>query len=410
MPTTKIEFEGSHGTKIAAAIDWPQGKATAFALFAHCFTCSKDLFSSRRVSAALTEHGFAVLRFDFTGLGKSEGDFADTNFSSNVGDLIAAAKWLETNHKAPALLVGHSLGGAAVLAAMPEITSVKAVATIGAPASAEHVLHLFSGGLDEIQKNNEAVVNIGGRPFKIKNQFIEDASSVNMTSQIARIKAAKLILHSPIDATVGIENAETIFKTAKHPKSFVSLDDADHLLSKKEDAEYAACVIGAWATKFVELPEEPEKPEGHVLVSESGEGTYHLNINASGHHFHADEPASVGGTDRGATPYDLLGAALGSCTTITLRMYANRKKLPVTFIETLVSHDKCHAEDSAADAAADGAKKGAKLDVFTRRIRLVGDLTDEQRERMLQIADLCPVHKTLESTGVVKSELIPNDN
>jgi len=401
MTSTQVEFRGSQGVNISASIDWPQGAVRAFALFAHCFTCSKDLFASKRVSQALTEHGFAVLRFDFTGLGRSEGEFADTNFSSNVGDLRAAADWLSQTHKAPSLLVGHSLGGAAVLAVAPDIASIRAVATIGAPASADHVLHLFAGDLDEIRANDEAVVDIGGRPFRVKSQFLEDASRINMAKAIVSSRAAKLILHAPLDAIVGIDNAEAIFLSAKHPKSFVSMDDADHLLTNKADAEYAADVIAAWASRFVPALPKPEKPEGHVLVSESGQGLYHLDINASGHHFNADEPVSVGGTDRGATPYDLLGAALGACTTITLRMYANRKKWPVSLIETEVSHDKCHAKDCASENAT------GKLDVFERRIRLVGELTDEQRERMLKIADMCPVHKTLESTAVVKSELIP---
>lgn len=403
MASTKVEFEGSQGAPLAAAIDWPQGEVRAFALFAHCFTCSKDLFASRRVSNALTTHGFAVLRFDFTGLGRSGGDFANTNFSSNSADLVAAADWLAKTHSAPSLLVGHSLGGAAVLAVAAEIESVKAVATIGAPADAEHVLHNFSAGLDEIRAKGEAMVTIGGRKFSVKSQFLDDIAGQKLTDNIAKSRAAKLVLHSPIDQTVGIENAEAIFKAAKHPKSFVSLDQADHLLSKKQDAIYAANVIAAWASRYTHEPQEPLKPEGHVVTSESGEGKFHVNINASGHRLSADEPESVGGTNRGPTPYDLLGAALGACTTITLRMYADRKKLPVSFIETIVDHEKRHAEDSAAE----GEASSAKIDVFTRRIKIVGDLSEEQRQRMLQIADICPVHKTLERNAVVNSELLP---
>lgn len=401
MPATKVTFENGQGQTIAAAIDWPQGETQAFAIFAHCFTCSKDLFASRHVSNELTTHGIAVMRFDFTGLGRSHGEFSDTNFTSNISDLVAAADWLAQNHTAPTLLVGHSLGGAAVLAAAPEIESVKAVATIGAPASAEHVLHQFDASLEEIRAKGEATVSIGGRPFPVKIQFIDDVSGDRLTGRVTAGKAAKLILHSPIDAIVGIENAELIFKAARHPKSFVSLDSADHLLSQKSDAIYVATIIASWASRFIASPKEPLKPEGHVAVVESGEGAFHLNINASGHALTADEPESVGGTNRGPTPYDLLCAALGACTTITLRMYATRKKMAVDEIETQVDHDKEHA----ADAHEEGAKN-AKIDVFTRRIKITGDLTTEERERMLQIADLCPVHKTMEKSSIVRSELI----
>jgi len=403
MPSTKIWFEGSQGARLSAAIDWPLGETKAFAIFAHCFTCSKDLFATKRVSNALTSHGFAVLRFDFTGLGNSDGEFANTNFSSNTADLKAAADWLAANHKSPSLLVGHSLGGTAVLAIASEIESVKTIATIGAPSSTEHVLKNFADHLEEIHAKGEAMVEIGGRAFSVTSQFLEDVSGHKLADRIAKSRAAKLVMHSPVDAQVGIENAEEIFKAAKHPKSFISLDSANHLLTKKGDAIYAANVIAAWASRFIPEPEKPLKPEGHVTAAESGEGKFHLNIDVSGHRLTADEPESVGGTNRGPTPYDLLCAALGACTTITLRMYADRKKLPVTLIETEVDHKKHHAKDSALE----GAGASARIDVFTRRIKLVGELNQEQRERMLQIANLCPVHKTLEQSSVVKSELLP---
>jgi uncharacterized OsmC-like protein/alpha/beta superfamily hydrolase len=401
MAATKVTFENPQGEIISAAIDWPQGETQAFAIFAHCFTCSKDLFASRHVSNELTTHGIAVMRFDFTGLGRSQGAFEDTNFTSNISDIVAAADWLADKYSAPTLLVGHSLGGAAVLAAAPEIESVKAVATIGAPASAEHVLHQFDASLEEIRANGVATVDIGGRPFPVKSQFIDDVSGDRLTGRVTAGKAAKLILHSPLDAIVGIENAELIFKAARHPKSFISLDNADHLLSQKSDAIYVATIIASWASRFIALPKEPLKAEGHVAAVESGEGPYHLNINASGHALTADEPESVGGTNRGPTPYDLLCAALGACTTITLRMYATRKKMAVDEIETQVDHDKEHASDAHEEG-----KKGAKVDVFTRRIKIIGDIDEDQRARMLQIADLCPVHKTLEKNAHVRSELI----
>lgn len=398
----RIEFPGALGNPLAAAIDWPKGPTQAFAIYAHCFTCSKDFFASHRISNALTAHGIAVLRFDFTGLGKSGGAFADTSFSSNAGDIVAAADWLKTNHQAPSLLVGHSFGGAAVLAAAPRIETVRAVASLAAPASVDHVLKVFSRSAEEIRSLEQAEVDIGGRPFTVGRQFIDDIAGTKLTDEIARLRAALLVMHSPTDDRVGIENAEAIFKAARHPKSFVSLADADHLLSDHADAIYVADVIAAWASRYVPRRSDGIVDEGHVVVTESGEGPYHLDINASGHALSADEPEDVGGTNRGATPYDLLSAALGACTTITLRMYANRKKLDVTSIETRVSHSKRHAADSAE--VAEG--QSVPVDHFAREIRIDGAIDDAQRQRMLQIADLCPVHKTLERTSRVESQLL----
>lgn len=397
----KVEFTGALGEPLAAAIDWPKGATRAFAIHAHCFTCSKDLFASRRVANALTAHGFAVLRFDFTGLGQSGGDFANTSFSSSAADLIAAAEWLQERHRAPALMVGHSLGGAAVLAAATEIASVRAVATIGAPASIDHVLRSLSGGVEEIRAHGEAEVDIGGRPFTLRRQFLDDAEATKLTDKIATLRAATLVMHSPTDQQVGIENAEAIFKALLHPKSFVSLDDADHLLTRHQDAIYAAAVIAAWASRYIPADRTAIEDEGHVVVSESGEGPYHLDINASGHALTADEPVALGGTNRGATPYDLLCAALGACTTITLRMYANRKNLPVSFIETRVMHHKHHADDS--DRAA--GEHAFRADHFIREIRIEGDVSADERQRMLEIADRCPVHRTLETPSHVESRL-----
>ncbi len=400
-PPEKVEFTGALGEPLAAAIDWPKGPTRAFAIYAHCFTCSKDLFASRRVSNALTAHGLAVLRFDFTGLGQSGGDFANTSFTSSAADLIAAAQWLAAAHQAPALLVGHSLGGTAVLAAATEIASVKAVATIGAPASAEHVLRNFSGGLEEIRARGEAEIDIGGRPFTIRKQFLDDAEATRLTDKIAALRAATLVMHAPTDQQVGIENAEAIFKALRHPKSFVSLDDADHLLTRHEDAIYAADVIAAWASRYMPAGRAEVEDEGDVVASESGEGPYHLNINASGHAFTADEPVAMGGTNRGASPYDILCAALGACTTITLRMYANRKRLPVDFIETRVMHHKHHADDSGEAAG----EHDYRADHFIREIRIDGELSAQERQRMLEIAERCPVHKTLETPSRVDSRL-----
>ena len=393
----KVKFEGALGEQLAASISWPHGQTRAFAIFAHCFSCSKEFVASRRLANALSEHGFAVLRFDFTGLGSSDGDFADTNFSSNANDLIAAAKWLEENFDAPALLVGHSLGGAAVLSVANKIPSVKAIATIGAPASPEHVLHLFKEDLQTIEAEGQATVDLGGRPFKIKSQFLDDVREHNVDAELKSYRGGLLVLHSPIDQTVGVENAEVIFKAAKHPKSFICLDDADHLLTNLDHASYAAEVIGAWAERFVPSDKEQLVDEGHTVAAESGEGKYHLDVNASGHHLTIDEPVNVGGTDRGPTPYDLLAAALGGCTTITLRMYADRKNWPVTHIETIVDHEKRHAKDCEEC----GEGHTGRVDVFTRKIHIEGELSVDQRARMLEIADKCPVHKTLEKSSVV---------
>ncbi|MCZ4271135.1 bifunctional alpha/beta hydrolase/OsmC family protein [Maritalea porphyrae] len=398
---TKVEFDSAMGEQLAAAISWPRGKTRAFAIFAHCFSCSKDFVASRRVANALTEHGFAVLRIDFTGLGKSGGDFSDTNFSTNVQDLVAAANWLTDNYDAPALLVGHSLGGAAVLAAAPELASVKAVATIGAPANAVHVLQQFSCSVEEIEQNGEGEIDLGGRPFVVKKQFLDDVRTFDLPAQIKKFRGAKLILHSPLDRVVSVENAERIFKAAMHPKSFVSLDDADHLLTKLEHASYAAQVIAAWAERYIPSVAEKADTEGHVIAAESGEGKYHLHVDASGHPLTIDEPIAVGGSDRGPTPYDLLAAALGGCTTLTLRMYADRKKWPVNHIETRVEHAKHHAKD--CEECARGHE--GRVDVFKRFIHIEGELDKEQRHRMLEIADKCPVHRTLEQSSIIRTLL-----
>lgn len=252
MKVERTEFLGSDGHKLAARIDSPDGPVLAFALFAHCFTCGKDVFAASRIAQALTDHGIAVLRFDFTGLGASEGEFANTNFSSNLADLIGAANHLRESYLAPALLIGHSLGGAAVLAAAGDIPEVRAIVTIGAPSDPAHVSGLFRDQLEEIEANGEAQVQLSGRPFRIKRQFLVDASEHNLTEKIAHLRKALLVMHSPIDKTVDIANALQIFTAAKHPKSFISLDDADHLLSRKSDAIYVAKMIAAWSGRYIE--------------------------------------------------------------------------------------------------------------------------------------------------------------
>lgn len=404
----KITFTGALGEPLAARLDLPDGPPKAFALFAHCFTCNKDIFAASRIAQGLVAHGIAVLRFDFTGLGASEGEFANTNFSSNVGDLVAAAAYLRDAHEAPRIVIGHSLGGAAVLAAAPQIPEAQAICTVAAPADPAHVAHHFSGARDEIVTEGEAEVLLVGRPFRIKKQFLDDIEATKLEGAIGGMRKALLVFHSPTDATVGIENAEQIYRAAKHPKSFVSLDDADHLLSRKADAIYVADVIAAWTTRYVDLVAAdagstagPQAEPGTVVVREAkGEGRFANDINVGGQFpLRADEPPSVGGGNTGPTPYGFLMSALGACTTMTMRMYADRKKWPIKRLSVTLSHDKIHAEDCAECETTEG-----KLDEIKRVITIEGDLNAEQHAKMMEIADKCPVHRTLHSEVRILTE------
>ena len=401
MATIKrVSFEGGRGADLAARLEMPPGPVRACALFAHCFTCSKDIFAARRIAAGLAEKGIAVLRFDFTGLGNSGGDFASTDFSSNVADLIRAADYLRETFRAPDIVIGHSLGGAAVLAAAGEIAEVRAVATIGAPADADHVIENFAAHVDDIERDGTAEVTLGGRQFTIRREFLQDLRAQAVTDRVAAMKKPLMVMHAPFDDVVGIDNASRIFMAAKHPKSFVSLDSADHLLSKREDADYAAEIIAAWASRYIPDTEVSQPDSGVVRVEETGGGTYQNRVAVGSHGFLADEPTSVGGLDSGPTPYDLLGAALGTCTSMTLRMYANRKKLAVNRISVDISHDKIHAAD-CEECSDDTRAGGGRIDRFERLISIDADIDDATRARMLEIADLCPVHKTLEAGAVV---------
>ena len=391
----RITFTGSQGDDLAARLDRPVGPVRATAVFAHCFTCSKDIAAASRISRALTGHGIAVLRFDFTGLGHSGGEFGNTNFSSNIEDLVRAAGWLRENLEAPSLLVGHSLGGAAVLAVADRIPEAKAMATIGAPSDPAHLQHLLPTDVDEIGEDAEVEVDIAGRAFTIRRQFIDDIRSYDLETSLQSQRRALLVLHSPADDTVDIEHASRIFMAAHHPKSFVSLDKADHLLSRRDDAVYAADVIAAWADRYVEPPPDSDvlhAAEGEVVVRETGDGKFQTAVAAGRHALVADEPTSVGGQDTGPTPYGLLLAALGSCTSMTLRLYAEHKGLALERVGVRLRHDKIHAEDCA-----DCETRSGKIDSIEREITLKGDLTDEQRARLLEIADKCPVHRTLHS-------------
>jgi uncharacterized OsmC-like protein/pimeloyl-ACP methyl ester carboxylesterase len=406
MPQSeKIEFQGALGDTLAARLELPNGKPRAYALFAHCFSCSKDIHAASRVARRLAREGIAVLRFDFTGLGQSEGDFANTNFSSNIADLVKAAEHLASEYEAPAILIGHSLGGAAVIAAAHRIPSVKAVATIGAPADAEHITDQFAASLDEINENGEATVSLAGRPFKIKQQFLDDIAGHTLEEAVGNLKASILICHSPIDQTVSIENASRLFVAARHPKSFLSLDSADHLLTRESDAVHVADVISAWAERYVAadpLPAPPKPVRDGVVVQETGLGKFQNWVVNQDFSLLADEPVSVGGDNSGMTPYGYVSAGLAACTSMTIRMYARHKKLPLDRVTVTVVHNKSHAED--CESCERG--KDAKIDVFDKTIRLEGGLDEAQRQRLLEIADRCPVHKTLHSEVKVRSRLV----
>ena len=405
MPRKNLRFTNDAGDALAAILDTPDIAPVAYALFAHCFTCSKNLKAANHLSRALCDAGIAVLRFDFTGLGQSEGDFADTSFSSNVQDLIAAARFMEKEYAAPHLLIGHSLGGTAVLRAAGDIPSAVAVATIGSPATPSHVGHLFGDSRAAIERDGEACVTLGGREFRVKKSFIDDLEDHPMPESIASLRKALLIMHAPLDDTVEVENAGALFAHAKHPKSFVSLDKADHLLSRETDSQYAGRVLAAWASRFLPDPDVAQETQTEdsgpdEVVATTPAGGFRTELAVAGHAMIADEPVAYGGTNLGPTPYDYLGAALASCTTMTLQMYARHKNLDLQSANVRVRHQKVHAKDCT-----DCETESGKIDEFRRVLELTGDLSDAQRQRMLEIADRCPVHRTLHSEVKVRTEL-----
>ena len=396
MRSEKFVFPNSTGDSLAAVLDLPLGKPTAYALFAHCFTCGKDNLAAKRIAERLTCHGIAVLRFDFTGLGASEGEFANTHFSSNVDDLVAAADHLRKTHEAPAILIGHSLGGAAVLAASHRIPEARAVVTIAAPYDPGHVTGLFKEQVETIRAQGEVEVELAGRPFHIRREFLDDVAERKLDACLATLRKALLVFHSPTDELVGIYNASHIFGAAKHPKSFVSLAGADHLLSQKDDAVYVANVIAAWADRYLDRPEvmtESQVLEGLVLVRETHAGKFQQEILTGPHRLLADEPVKLGGLDSGPGPYDFLLAGLGACTSMTIRLYADFKKIPLKNVSVQLNHEKkIHTKDCE-----DCENKVTKVDHIDRAITLEGPLDAAQRAKLMEIADKCPVHRTLTS-------------
>ncbi len=408
MPRIEAVFQNPQGESLSGLLEIPSGAIKSYALFAHCFTCSKDNPAAARIALALAERGIAVLRFDFTGLGNSKGDFSDTNFSSNLQDLLAAARYLEQQYAAPALLIGHSLGGSAVLAVAQDLPSVKAVITIGAPATASHVKHLFADSFRELQDKQSVSVELAGRNFKIKRQFIDDLEKYNSVEHIRALGKALLIFHAPLDNIVSIDEAARIYTAARHPKSFVSLDHADHLLTSSEDSRYVAEVLSAWASRYLTTDRIAAKPDdtgrppveqGSVIVRERDK-KFTREILTQHHRLISDEPIAMDGADLGLNPYELLLAALGSCTSMTLRMYANHKQIDLQDIVVKLHHSRVHAEDCA------GCEKQMLLDVITRSIQLTGNLSDQQRTRLLEIANMCPVHKTLQNKIQIKTDLM----
>ena len=397
MPNERFQFPGAEGQQLAAALELPEGQPLAYALFAHCFTCGKDVLAAKRIAVALAAKGIAVLRFDFTGLGSSEGDFANSTFSSNVADLVRAADHLRETRKAPAILIGHSLGGAAVLAAAAQIPDAKCVVTIAAPSDPAHVTGLFADRITDIRRHGDVEVSLAGRPFHIKREFLDDIAEHNLMDHVAKLHKALLIMQSPTDDTVGIDNATRIFVAAKHPKSFVSLAGADHLLSDRRDSMYAADVIAAWAERYLDpvapvAAAEFGKEPRNVIVRETRNSKFQQTVSIGPHRLLADEPVAAGGEDSGPGPYDFLLAGLGACTSMTMRLYADRKSLPLERVTVTLKHSKIHAEDCA-----ECETKAGMLDQIDRTIAMEGTLDAEQRGKLMEIADKCPVHRTLTS-------------
>ncbi|WP_396603022.1 alpha/beta fold hydrolase [Algibacter sp. R77976] len=405
MSSIKLNIKNKKGHKLQAYLELPvDQKPHYYAIFAHCFTCSSTLGAVRNISKSLTSHGFGVLRFDFTGLGRSEGEFSESHFSANVDDLLAVNEYLKAHYKAPSLLVGHSLGGAAVIVAASKLENIKAVATVGAPASVSHVTHLFSHGIEEVKQKGEVEVNIGGRPFKINEEFVQDFGKIDLPEITKNLRKPLLIMHAPFDRVVGIENAHKLYHDAHHPKSFVSLDDADHLLSNVKDSRYVGNMIGTWVQRYFETEDNTMlDTKGEQLVAHLNlvEDNFTTSIQTKKHNFVADEPASIGGDDFGPSPYDYLSAGLAACTVMTLKMYAQRKKWDLQEVYAYITYSKKHSDDLLLDL-----DKPTRIDHLQKRLKFIGNLDEQQKTRLKEIASKCPVHKTLQSEVIIETELI----
>jgi putative redox protein len=393
----RFDFTNKQGKQLSGRLELPESPS-AFAVFAHCFTCSKNVKAATHISRSLAKQGIGVLRFDFTGLGNSEGDFSSANYSTNLSDIVAAADELGRQHEAPRILIGHSLGGTACMHVAARLDSVQAVCTIGSPATPDNVIKLFSNQIDESSDTDEFDVQLAGRPFRIQKQFIDDLRTASDEGFLLRGKSA-LIFHSPQDELVELDHARRIYEGLKHPKSFISLDGADHLLTDPADAAYVADTIGAWVSRYVGSTENTQSDSnsatrhhdlahGEVLVRQSDGFTH--DVFTADHHIHADEPTSVGGANKGMTPYDLLLAGLGACTSMTLKIYAEHKKIPLEHVEVRLRNQKIHAEDCASCESDSG-----KVDSIEKEIFVKGDLTPAQVKRMGEIADRCPVYRTI---------------
>ena len=405
MRNEKLKILNKKGINLQAFLELPANQnPNYFAIFAHCFTCSSSLNAVKHVSRALTNDGFGVVRFDFTGLGRSEGEFADSHFSSNVDDLIAVNDFLVKNYKAPSLLVGHSLGGAAVLVAASKLENIKAVATIGAPATVDHVKHLFSHGIEEVKQKGEVEVNIGGRPFRIDEEFVADFDKTDLPAIVTLLRKPLLIMHSPIDTIVGIKNAERLYHNAHHPKSFITLDKADHLLSNSRDSQYVGEVIGAWVKRYFEpVTNKMLDTDGEQLVAHLNivEDKFTTTLQTAKHSLIADEPEQIGGDDFGPSPYDFLSASLAACTVMTLKLYAERKKWDLQEVYAYITYSKKHSDDLMIDI-----NEPKRIDHLMKKLSFVGNLDDAQKQRLKEIASRCPVHRTLQSEVVIDTELI----
>ena len=405
MKTTKLGIPNKKGLKLQAYLELPANqKPNNFAIFAHCFSCNSNFKATKNISRSLTNHGFGVLRFDFTGLGKSEGAFADSHFSANVEDLIDVHNYLETHYKAPSLLIGHSLGGAAVIVAASKLKNIKAVATIGAPATVGHVTHLFSHEPKDITEKGAIEVNIGGRPFKINEDFVADFSKTDLPKIIKELRKPILIMHAPFDKIVSIENAHEIYHNAHHPKSFVSLDAADHLLTNTSDSIYVGNMIGTWAERYFETEENKMiSSKGEQLVAHLNilEDNFTTSIQTKKHSFIADEPENIGGDDFGPSPYDFLSAGLAACTVMTLKLYAERKNWDLQEVFVYITYSKKHRDDLDI-----GADKPTRFDHLQKKLKFIGNLDEKQKQRLKEIAAKCPVHKTLQSKIIIETEIV----